>query len=176
MQAEAPRRLTPRRLGWLEAISAPCVCGGVETREVLGAERAVLFGPAWAGRAVVRGSVWRSALVALLWRPRVAARASREIQDYLSREMWTPARFVRDGEAPGDDDEHKRAFGAAWRIAATGARLGFGHPSRTARRSAWDAPVAEILAHAVCAAEINETAEFENRDEVERLTGREVSA
>lgn len=167
IQAEAPRRLTPRRLGWLEAVSAPCVCGGVETRATIAVERAILFGPAWVARRMVRGSVWVSALLALPWRPRNLREALIEMRDYLAVEMWAPGRFLKEGEAPVD---HKRlAFGSAWRIAAIAARLGFGDPSRNARHSAWDASCAEVLAHAVCTAELDRSAEFESRAEVEEL-------
>ena len=167
LQAEHPRRLTPRRLGWLEAISAPCVCGGVETASTLAAERAVVFAPAWIARRVVRGSVWLSALICMAYRPRDLVEAARELREYLSAEMWSPGRMIREGEETDNPD--KRAFGTAYRLAVVGARLGFGAPSRYAKRSAWDAPCAEIVAHAACATELDRVAEYESRDEVERL-------
>lgn len=167
LQAEWPRRLTPRRLGYLEAVSAPCLNGGTETRETLAVERAILFGPAWVARRMVRGSVWASALLSWPWRPKDAEAAVREIREYLAVELWAPEMFVTDSMTP--TDPARFAFGAAWHLVVTAVRLGFGHPSRHAPRSAWDASCAEIVAHSVCSAELDKRAEFESRDEVEAL-------
>lgn len=167
LQAETRRRLTPRRLGWLEAISAPCISGGEETRDTLAVERAILFGPEWVARRMVRGSVWVSAFLSLFWRPRDARAAWAKVRNYIDRELWYPERFVRDGEKT--TDAKRLAFGSAWRLAVIGARHGFGSPSRWARRSVWDASCAEIVAHAVCSAELDRTAEFETREEHEHF-------
>ena len=127
LQAETRRRLTPRRLGWLEAVSAPCVCGGVEARDTLAVELAIVFGPEWVARRMVRGSVWVSALLSLFWRPRDARAAVDKLHQYLGVELWTPERFVKDGESM--PNVARLAFGSAWRLAVIGAKHGFGAPA-----------------------------------------------
>lgn len=172
IQAEQPRRLTIRRIGWLEAVSAPCLYGGEETRETLGAELCIVHGPEWQARRIVAGNVWEAALLAWLWRPRDARAAAAALRDLLDRELWAPARFVREGD--GDPDPGKRAYGNAWRFAVAGVRHGFGHPSRRAKNSVWDASAAEVISHCVCAAELDRVAEFEARDEVDALLARQT--
>lgn len=165
--------LTPRALGYLEAMGLPCVCGGVETSATLMCAMAIITDPQHA-HAIAAGRI--DAAVR-----QVARCAVREdeietvaaaLGEWLSDQLWAPGRMLAEGQSLRDSSMYSTPL--SLRLAALGARLGFGEPSRRSRRSAWDAECREILMIAVARGEIDDGSEYETADDVASVASAEV--
>ena len=159
------RDLTPRRLGYLEAIDAPCMVGGEETRETVGAELAIITGPLWLARKIVSGSEVFAWFAARFYAPKRGTfrETVRRLSVWIRRQLWSPPRYYQQGEEPT-----RSSWGpvtpTALQLVATAYRLGLGSTRRDVRGSAWDASIREIIALSVADSERN-GAEFGNYEE-----------